>query len=384
MSQYELLKWGVAGAGKISSDFVTACQSEDQPLHQVMFDLLQGRLFAVELIFVISNKQFVAVASRSQATAKAFADKFSIARPYGSYEELAADAEVQVVYIGNLNVDHYQTAKLFLEHGKHVLVEKPLTMNTKRKLDLLSLLEYIFTTKFSLVDTEAILKLAKSKNLFLMEALWSRFLPAYVFVAEQLKAGAIGEVLHARAEFGVPISGVDRLAKKEQGGGTILDLGVYAINLVQMAFDNEEPLEIVAVGHLNQNGIDLNVCGAFNYSHGRTATISTHSVVRLSNEATITGTKGSIRLPSLFHCTDKVIVNGVEHSFPMPPAKGTFNFDNSSGLRFEARAVRQALIEGRLECAEMPAKHSIIIANIQDEIRKQVGVDFDADHVSVL
>lgn len=217
-----------------------------------------------------------------------------------------------------------------------------------------------------------------------MEALWSRFLPAYLFVLEQLKAGAIGEVLHANAEFGVPISGVDRVAKKEQGGGTILDLGVYTINLIQMAFNNEPPSEIVAIGHLNQNGIDLNVSCAFNYSHGRSATFSTHSVVRLSNEATITGTKGYIRLPSTFNCADRVIVNGVEHSFPMPPANGTFNFENSSGLRFEARAVRQSLIEGKLECAQMPAKHSIIIANIQDEIRKQIGVDFDADHVSVL
>ncbi|KAJ6224179.1 hypothetical protein RDWZM_002724 [Blomia tropicalis] len=321
---FSVLYWGVAGAGKISTDF------------------------------------FVAVASRSIEAAKKFSILHQIGLSYGSYELLAQDNAVQIVYIGNLNTDHFETAKLFLDHGKHVLMEKPLTMNAKQTIELTSY--------------------AKNKGLFLMEALWSRFLPAYEFVMEQIKSGTIGRPLSVDASFGeAGLDQVDRLVKKKLGGGTILDLGVYAINIIQMTFDNEFPLKIGAVGHLNEDGVDLSVAASLKYSNGRSGTLRTHSQVNMPNEAVIVGTDGIIKLERMFHCADTVHVNGVRHEFPLGPNTKLMNFFNSRGLRFEADAVRQALINGQCEHETMKHEHSVTIARIEDEIRRQIGVRFDVD-----
>jgi len=163
-----------------------------------------------------------------------------------------------------------------LENGKNVLVEKPLTLNLK--------------------CTQELINLAKKKNLFLMEALWSRFLPSYEFVMETIKNGVIGDIYHVSANFGTPMSEVERMSKKELGGGTILDIGIYAINIVEMVFDGETPTQIKAIGHLNENGVDESVSAAFQFKNGRTATISTHSKVKLPCEAHIVGTKGILKV----------------------------------------------------------------------------------------
>lgn len=336
-SQYSVLRWGIAGAGKISTDFVSAVNADSSDKHQ-----------------------FVAVASRSLETASQFAFARNIPKAYGSYLELANDANVQVVYIGNLNPDHYDTAKLFLEHGKHVLLEKPLTLNVKQ--------------------TEAITALARSKGLFLMEALWSRFLPAYVYALEQIRAGAIGEVYSVDVSFGVPIHQVDRVNQKKLGGGTILDLGVYAINIIQQAFGNDEPTKVVAVGEVNADGVDLSVSAALSYSKGRSATLRTHSIVSLPCEALIVGTEGSIKLLRMFHCAQTVVLNGVEHDCSYGPNTPEMNFSNSRGLRYEADEVRRLLLAGKLESDVMSHADSVKIAKIQDELRRQVGVHFDADN----
>ncbi|KAH9390746.1 hypothetical protein TYRP_006329 [Tyrophagus putrescentiae] len=289
---YSVLRWGVAGAGKISTDFVCAVNADSPDKHK-----------------------FVAVASRSLETASNFAFARKIPTAYGSYQELAQDTNVQIVYIGNLNPDHFETAKLFLEHGKHVLLEKPLTMNAKQ--------------------TAAITELAREKNLLLMEALWSRFLPAYVFLAEQLKAKTIGEIYSVEASFGFAnLDAVARVSEKKLGGGTILDLGVYTLNLIQMAFGNEQPEKVAAVGALNSSGVDASVAAALSYSGGRSAVMRTHSVVEMPNTATLIGTKGTIRLEKYFHCAQKVLLNGQEHAFPYPANTPEMNFPDGRGLRF--------------------------------------------------
>jgi len=336
-SQYSVLRWGVAGAGRISTDFVSAVIADSSDKHQ-----------------------FVAVASRSLETASQFAFARNIPKAYGSYLELANDSNVQIVYVGNLNPDHYETAKLFLEHGKHVLLEKPLTMNAKQ--------------------TAALTKFAREKGLLLMEALWSRFLPSYIFALEQIRQGIIGQVYSVDVSFGVAtLDGVDRLNTKKLGGGTILDLGVYAINVIQQAFDNDEPTKVVAVGDLNAEGVDLSVSAALSYSKGRSAVLRTHAIVDLPCEATITGTKGYIKLLNKFHCAQKVVVNGVEHDKSYLPNTPEMNFANSRGLRYEADEVRRLLLAGKIESDVMPHADSIKIAKIQDELRRQVGVQFDAD-----
>ena len=138
-----------------------------------------------------------------------------------------------------------------------------------------------------------------------MEALWSRFLPSFVFLAEQIRKGTIGDVYSVDVSFGVPsLDHVDRISQKKLGGGTILDLGVYTINVIQVAFGNDEPEKISAVGHINSEGIDLSVAAALSYSNGRSATLRTHSIVGLPNEAVIVGTKGYIKVGNIYRLYD--------------------------------------------------------------------------------
>ncbi len=213
-----------------------------------------------------------------------------------------------------------------------------------------------------------------------MEALWSRFLPAYVFLAEQLKAKTIGEIYSVEASFGFAnLDAVARVSEKKLGGGTILDLGVYTLNLIQMAFGNEQPEKVAAVGALNSSGVDASVAAALSYSGGRSAVMRTHSVVEMPNTATLIGTKGTIRLEKYFHCAQKVLLNGQEHAFPYPANTPEMNFPDGRGLRFEADHVRELLVAGKRESPVMPHRDSLTLARISDEIRRQIGVVFPAD-----
>lgn len=163
------LRWGIASAGKISHDFATAVATLPAAEHRL-----------------------VAVAARDADKAAAFAQLHAIERSYAGYAALAADAGVDVVYVGTLNPQHYETVLLMLEHGKPVLCEKPLCMNA--------------------AQTQHVLQVAKERGLFVMEAIWSRFFPAYRYVREQIDAGALGTVEEVRVEFGFPIAEVERLA----------------------------------------------------------------------------------------------------------------------------------------------------------------------------
>lgn len=162
------LRWGIASAGKISWDFVNALGTLSDNDHQV-----------------------VAIAARDLSRAQEFAQKFGIAKAYDAYVKLAEDSEVEVVYIGMLNPQHFEVAHLMLEHGKHVLVEKPLCMNTKQ--------------------TKKLITYAERKKLFLMEAIWSRFFPTYQYLQKQIRNGMLGDIKSVHIDFGFPIEHVDRL-----------------------------------------------------------------------------------------------------------------------------------------------------------------------------
>jgi dihydrodiol dehydrogenase / D-xylose 1-dehydrogenase (NADP) len=139
--------------------------------------------------------------------------------------------------------------------------------------------------------------LARAKKLFLMEALWTRFIPSFKFAIEQIRAGIIGDVLHVSATFGVQnLANVERLAKRELGGGTILDLGVYVINIAEMVYEDEPPLKIKAVGKLNEDGVDVSMSAVVLYKGDKTAAIGTNGIVQLPNDYYICGTNGTIRV----------------------------------------------------------------------------------------
>lgn len=328
-------KWGIASAGKISSDFVTALRLLPSEEHVI-----------------------VAVAARDKDRAKAFAEKHNIPVFYGSYEELAADKDVEVIYIGMLNPQHISVGQLCLEHGKHILCEKPLGMNLK--------------------EVSTLIKSAQEKKLFLMEAVWTRCFPLYDELRQILKEGVIGEPIYLSIQFGSRNAYQERFCKRDLGGSSVLDLGVYTLQLALLLFGGK-PTAIKAAGHLNSEGIDESMSCVLTYPGGKTACLSTHGIIDLPNTALIIGTKGKIEIGFPFWCPTKMTVCGEEKEFPIPKGEGEFVYTNSSGLHYEAAEVRRCLKQGLLESPKISHADSLCLAALEDAVRKELGVHFSQD-----
>lgn len=329
------LRWGIVSAGKISHDFATAVATWPKEDHKV-----------------------VAVGARKLQDAKKFAKVHDIPKTYEGYTEMAKDPEIDVVYIGSVNPTHYDIGIMMLNRGKHVLCEKPLCMNEGQAKRLIAH--------------------AEQKKLFLMEAIWSRFFPSYIHLKKQLDAGVLGDVKEVNVTFGFYLSDVDRLRMKGLGGGTILDLGVYTIQVSLWAF-RDAPTKIVAKGQLNEEGVDMEVEAELHFPNGGIAKMKTSALRKLENDAVIKGTKGNITLHDFWCPVSLTDVDGSVKKYPLPKAPHTFIFQNSCGLRYESEEVRHCISEGRLQSASVPHSESLLIARIQDEIRKQIGVQFPED-----
>uniref|UniRef100_A0A182XHT8 Trans-1,2-dihydrobenzene-1,2-diol dehydrogenase n=1 Tax=Anopheles quadriannulatus TaxID=34691 RepID=A0A182XHT8_ANOQN len=330
------LRWGIASAGKISHDFVNAVGTLPAADHQV-----------------------VAVAARKLLDAENFATLHGIERAYEGYQALAKDPNIDVVYIGAVNNAHYELGVLMLQHGKHVLCEKPLCLNEGQ--------------------SKRIVKLASERNLFLMEAIWSRFFPFYRQLRERIDRGELGEIREVEVEFGFVLSDVDRLRLKSLGGGTVLDLGVYTIQVCLWGFGGKAPEKVVSSGVTNDEGVDLEVTAELHFPGGGIGRMKTSALRQLKNTAVVRGSKGSVTLHD-FWCPQLLTdVDGKELVDTLPNARHPFNFTNSCGLRYEAEEVRQCIVAGRLQSASVSHVDSLLIARIQDQIRKQVGVVFPED-----
>ncbi|XP_049837348.1 trans-1,2-dihydrobenzene-1,2-diol dehydrogenase-like isoform X2 [Schistocerca gregaria] len=326
-------KWGIASAGRISHDFVVALNTLSHDEHKV-----------------------VAVAAREFERAQIFGNHHKIPSVYGSYEELAKDPNVDVVYIGAIHPQHYHVGKLMLENGKPILCEKPLTINSKQ--------------------TKELIALAREKKLFLMEAVWSRCFPAYAMLRREMNAGTLGDIVQVIANFGVPLEKEDRPRSKELGRGTVLDLAVYCLQLAIFVFGPVHPKNIVALGHLNEFGCDDSMACVLTYEGGKTAVLSTNARTYLPNEGFIVGTKGSLKIPN-FWCPTRVAAPDKTSDFILPTASKAFNFINSAGLRYEAMEVRRCLREGLLESPKITHDESILLAELEDELRKILGVKYE-------
>ncbi|XP_054892340.1 trans-1,2-dihydrobenzene-1,2-diol dehydrogenase-like isoform X1 [Poeciliopsis prolifica] len=329
-------RWGICSAGKISHDFTVALKTLPVEDHQV-----------------------VAVAARKLEDAQAFSIKHNISKAYGSYEEMARDPDIDVVYVGVIHPYHLQACKLFTNAKKNVLCEKPLAMNVK--------------------EVKEILDSAKKNDVFLMEAVWTRFFPVSVEIRRLLAQQYIGEVKMVRANFGVPLLHVPRAVQKDLGGGALLDLGIYCLQFINMVYKGEKPESIQASGALLETGVDETVTAILKYSEKRMATISCSSGCLLDNDAFIGGTKGTIQVLSHMWCPTSLVVNGKETHYPVPEPYLPLNFTNSTGMRYEAEEVRQCLLKGLKESPVMSHADSLLLAEMEDEIRRQVGVVYSQD-----
>lgn len=329
------LTWGIIGAGKISTEFVKAISTLPNDQHQVL-----------------------AVAAQNFERAQQFADDLQIRKAYGTYAELANDKRIDIAYIGNLNTQHLEVSKLMLASGKHVLCEKPLTLNE--------------------ADSRELIALAAQKRLFLMEAVWSRCFPAYEKLRSLIDDGAIGEVMYVTAQFGRAFKDVERITSKELGGGTILDLGIYTLQFAQFVYKGLTPLSITTKGTLNENGVDESASAMITYKDGKIAIVSIHSRVGLLNEACITGTKGVIKVPR-FWAPDTIITETETFCFALPKAAIKFRNEYTIGLSYEVLEVGRCIEIGLLESPKMTHAESIELAQLMDKMRADVGVVFDGE-----
>ncbi|XP_060606683.1 trans-1,2-dihydrobenzene-1,2-diol dehydrogenase-like [Ruditapes philippinarum] len=328
-------RWACLGPGKISSDFFNAIQ-ENLPS---------------------SEHEFIAVASRDQSKSQQFADKYKFKRAYSSYDDVAKDKDVEIVYIGTIHITHAELSMKMLEAGKHVLCEKPMAMNYKQ--------------------AKKVIDFAKSRKLLFVEGIWSRFFPVYDEIRQAVSAGTLGDIRLVQANMCVPLSHVERIYELKLGGGGLLDIGVYVIQFACMVF-NEMPESITTVGNLMEGGADENACIILKYKNGAIANLVYHTSVENSNSNVICGTKGVIEVEQPLWSPTRIRMPSGVKEFPLKD--GEYNFKNSAGFQYEAAAVRDCLLKGLTEHPFVTHGDSEMISQISDKIRGQLGVvypDFD-------
>ncbi len=307
---------------------------------------------AKTMAYTINNMEGVnlyAVASRNIDKAKSFADKFSALKAYGSYEMLAKDESVDLVYIATPHSRHYEDCMMCLEHSRNVICEKAFTANEKQAKEVITF--------------------AESKGLFITEAIWTRFLPMRYTLDEILKSGIIGEISYLTANLGYAISHVERLKKPELAGGALLDLGVYPINFALMAFGNDIA-DIKSTCVKNEYGVDSNNTIIMTYKDGKTALLYSNMNANLDKKGIIYGNKGRIEFLNINNCEGiKIILNDGNIKEYKTPKQIT-------GYEYEIMSAVKAVSEGKTECIEMPHRETLLVMRIMDELRREWKIKY--------
>lgn len=319
------VRWGIVGPGDIANKFAYAVRN------------VEGAVLS-------------AVASRSMEKGEAFAKKYAIENVFCGYDKMAESDTIDAAYICTPHRFHYEIAKMYLENGKHVLVEKSMCVNTEQILELKSI--------------------AQEKGLFLMEAMWTRFLPALHEVREIIQKGEIGEVraLEADFSFGIPVEVNPKLFDVNLAGGATLDVGVYSLTFASM-FLGDDYEKLYAVADV-KDGVDLHTVILIKYKNGAIANISGGIGVEKPRGAYIYGTKGHIFVPTFFAASEYTVKAGnEERRVRKPPIAG--------GFEEEIIEACSCIREGRVESDIMPVDQSIRICRQMDEVRRQIGVRYD-------
>jgi predicted dehydrogenase len=301
----------------------------------------------------VPDAELVAVASRDAARADGFAQEFGVRRAHGSYEALAVDGEVDIVYVASPHSRHCPDAVMFLDGGKHVLSEKPLALNAS--------------------EVRTMSEAAARSGRFLMEALWSRFLPSYVELMRILDDGAIGEPRLVEADFGyaMPVDPTHRLFDLAQGGGALLDLGIYPLNLAFMVLGR--PLEVRGVGQIGSTGVDEQTAAVLRHERGALSVVKAAIRTGFPCTARIAGTTGAVTLPAFMHCPVQLEVLTLtgQHAIDTP-MEGT-------GLHHQVHEVHRCLRAGLVESPVMPISESLALATAMDQIREQIGLRYPGE-----
>ncbi len=291
----------------------------------------------------VDGAKLRAVGSRNLERASGFANQYGFEKAFGSYEELAGDSETDVIYIASPHTYHYKHTLLCLEHGKHVLCEKPFSMSKQQ--------------------SEHMVELAGKKNLFLMEALWTRFLPSYLTCKKMAEEKKIGNVKVILANFGfrAPFDEESRMYNLKLGGGSLLDIGIYPIFLAYSFFG--KPDHIRSQVQKSPTGSDISCAIQFNYTVGQMASLFSTFDVTTSNTAEIIGDKGTLKLNRMWHIPTSIThidEQGKETLIEVPSV--------GNGYNYIAREVTRCIQNGLTESSEWSLKDALTLTEIMDEI----------------
>jgi predicted dehydrogenase len=312
------LRWGILGTGGIAHTFA----------HDLSF---------------IDEGVVAAVGSRSQSSADAFGDEFDVPLRFDTYEALVGSDQVDVIYVATPHPMHFENAMLALNHAKPVLVEKAFTMTAQEARDLVAA--------------------ARAKKLFLMEAMWTRFLPHVIAVRDLIAQGALGDIVTFEADHGQWFASdpTSRLFAPELGGGALFDLGVYPVSFASMLFG--APDRLTALVDPAFSGVDGQASMLFGYTNGAHAVLTCSSGARSATRASISGTKARIEIAGDFYAPTSFALisrDGDEQQFDFP--------QRGRGLYYQAQEVARCLDEGRTESELMPLEESIEIVATMERV----------------
>lgn len=313
-----LLRWGILGTGSIAHTF-----ADD---------------FRFNTTGVVT-----AVGSRAQSSANRFGDEFAIPHRHASYESLVNDPDVDVVYVGSPHPMHFANASLALHHHKPVLVEKAFTMNSAEARQLVSV--------------------ARQRGLFMMEAMWTRFLPHVAAIRALLAQGSLGEIISFSADHGqwFERDATSRLFAAELGGGALLDLGVYPVSFASMVLGT--PSQVTALVNPSFTGVDGDVSMLFGYASGAQAILSCTSSARSATRASIVGTEARIEVDGDFYAPTSFSLirrDGAQERFEFPI--------QGRGLHYQAAEVANCLAGGLMESSIMPLDESVAIMETMERV----------------
>jgi predicted dehydrogenase len=333
MDSDAIIRWGIAGPGGIA-DKVAADFPE------------------------VPGAQLVAVGSRSADRAAEFAARHGAEKAYGSYEKLIADPDVDVIYIATPHPQHLQLALAAIHAGKAVLVEKAFTA--------------------TVAGTEQIIAAATANGVFAMEAMWTRFQPAIVTLRELIADGAIGQVRAVQVDLGLrrEFDPASRLFDPAQGGGAMLDLGVYVVSFAQMLLGT--PTSVSVRGSLAPNGVDAEAALLLGFDDGQIATLTTSLNMALPGNARVFGTHGWIDVPPRFHHPDQIVLHrdGAEPETLHRPALG-------DGYSHELIEVTECLGANKSQSAVMPLADTLTVQRILNQACETLGVEHYEDPTPV-
>lgn len=289
-----------------------------------------------------------AVASREKVKAEVFAGKYGCKKAYGSYVELVNDSKVDLVYIATPHSEHFANAKLCLEHYKPVLCEKAFTANAKQ--------------------AEELLGLAKEKQVFITEAIWTRYLPMLTTIREVLGSGVIGNLKTLTANLGYVIDGVERLSNPALAGGALLDVGVYTLNFALMIFGSNID-KVASCCTYTDTGVDRQNTVTLQYTDGKYAVLNSSLESLSDRKGIIYGTKGFAVVENINNFESIAVFDTsykkvAEYKRPK----------QISGYEYEVEACIRSIREHKIECAEMPHGEILWVMKLMDDLRREWGI----------